>query len=156
MSSRIYAAGTACVVLALGGFVLSGAAPRVAPALPAGAIATAATIEVTPLPAPPAAAPKLVGIASWYGKHWQGRKTASGKRFDAKKLTAADRDLPLNTRVRVTNLLNGRTVEVVVNDRGPYVGDRVLDLSEAAAKRLGMIKDGLAPVRIEPIMDKAA
>ena len=156
MSSRIYAACTACVVLAFGGFVFTGSTPLATPALPSGPSANTATAEIAPIPAPPAPAPKLVGIASWYGKHWQGRKTASGKRFDAKKLTAADRDLPLNTRVRVTNLLNGRTVEVVVNDRGPYVGDRVLDLSEAAAKRLGMIKDGLAPVRIEPIMDKAA
>lgn len=154
MLFRAYPGFIAYLALALSGFALSGATPAVTRAFPP--IAAAATIEVTPLPAPPAPAPKLVGIASWYGKHWQGRKTASGKRFDAKKLTAADRDLPLNTRVRVTNLLNGRTVEVVVNDRGPYVGDRVLDLSEAAAKRLGMVKEGLAPVRIEPIMDKAA
>lgn len=94
----------------------------------------------------------LTGIASWYGEHWQGRKTASGTRFDIAKLTAAHRSLPLNTIVRVTNFLNGRSVEVLVNDRGPYVGRRVLDLSEAAAKRLDMIKKGLAPVRIETIL----
>jgi rare lipoprotein A len=155
MSFRPYAA-VAASVLALSSVVLSDSAPLATRALPARASVDAITVEIAPIPAPPERAPKLVGIASWYGKHWQGRKTASGKRFDAKKLTAADRDLPLNSRVRVTNLLNGRTVDVLVNDRGPYVGDRVLDLSEAAAKRLGMIKDGLAPVRIEPIMDKAA
>lgn len=91
------------------------------------------------------------GIASWYGKAWQGRLTASGSRFDTRLLTAAHRSLPLNTIVRVTNLLNGRSVEVVVNDRGPYVGHRVIDLSEAAAKRLDMVKKGLAPVRIETV-----
>jgi rare lipoprotein A len=89
------------------------------------------------------------GVASWYGFHWQGRKTASGTRFDTRLLTAAHRSLPLNTMVRVTNLLNGRSVEVLVNDRGPYVGHRVIDLSEAAAKQLDMVKKGLAPVRIE-------
>jgi rare lipoprotein A len=118
---------------------------------PAGASANAAATESTSAAAPAEHAPSLEGIASWYGEHWQGRKTASGTRFDVSKLTAAHRDLPLNTRVRVTNLLNGRSVEVLVNDRGPYVGKRVLDLSEAAAKRLGMIKRGLAPVRIETI-----
>jgi len=91
------------------------------------------------------------GIASWYGIHWQGRKTASGTRFDTRKLTAAHRSLPLNTIVRVTNLLNGNSVEVLINDRGPYVGKRVIDLSEAAAKRINMTKKGLVPVRIETI-----
>ena len=90
-------------------------------------------------------------MPSWYGIHWQGRKTASGVRFDVKKLTAAHRTLPLNTWVRVTNLLNGHSVEVLINDRGPYVGKRVIDLSEAAAKRINMTKKGLVPVRIETI-----
>ena len=92
------------------------------------------------------------GIASWYGDHWQGRRTASGVRFDVQKLTAAHRSLPLNTIVRVTNLLNGSSVEVTINDRGPYVGKRVIDLSEAAAKLLSMTKKGLVPVRIETIV----
>ena len=93
----------------------------------------------------------LAGIASWYGDHWQGRKTASGTRFDVKKLTAAHRTLPLNTRVRVTNLDNGKSVIVIVNDRGPYVDGRVIDLSTAAARRLGMVKKGLVPVKIEVV-----
>ena len=115
---------------------------------------TAATVqtEQESLPARKPTGRVLTGIASWYGEHWQGRKTASGARFDIAKLTAAHRSLPLNTIVRVTNLSNGRSVEVLVNDRGPYVGRRVLDLSEAAAKRLDMIKKGLAPVRIETIL----
>jgi rare lipoprotein A len=92
---------------------------------------------------------RMAGVASWYGEHWQGRKTASGKRFDVHKLTAAHRSLPLNTHVRVTNIENGKSVIVLINDRGPYVDGRVIDLSTAAARRLGMIKKGLVPVRIE-------
>jgi peptidoglycan lytic transglycosylase len=148
MSFRACAAAIAYLVLALSGFALSGSTP-LAPRAAVAASAEAATAESAPAAIPAEAAPALTGIASWYGEHWQGRKTASGTRFDVSKLTAAHRDLPLNTRVRVTNLLNGLSVEVLVNDRGPYVGERVLDLSEAAAKRLGMIKRGLAPVRIE-------
>jgi peptidoglycan lytic transglycosylase len=93
----------------------------------------------------------LTGVASWYGDHWQGRTTASGKPFDERKLTAAHRTLPLNTRVRVTNLKTGLSVEVTITDRGPYAGGRVIDLSKAAAKKLGMVKEGLVPVRIENV-----
>jgi rare lipoprotein A len=95
--------------------------------------------------------PNLIGVASWYGDEWQGRITASGKPFDDSKLTAAHRTLPLNTRVRVTNLKTGRSVEVTITDRGPYADGRVIDLSKAAAKKLGMVKDGLVPVRIESV-----
>jgi rare lipoprotein A len=97
---------------------------------------------------------RMVGVASWYGDHWQGRKTASGKRFDVHKLTAAHRSLPLNTHVRVTNTENGKSVIVLINDRGPYVDGRIIDLSTAAARRLGMIKKGVVPVEIE-IVDGA-
>lgn len=106
----------------------------------------------------PAPRDAMVGVASWYGAHWQGRKTASGTRFDVKKLTAAHRSLPLNSHVRVTNLENGQSVIVLINDRGPYVDGRVIDLSTAAARHLGMIKEGLVPVRIEmvkPMRDHA-
>lgn len=95
--------------------------------------------------------PNLIGVASWYGDEWQGRITASGKPFDDSKLTAAHRTLPLNTRVRVTNLKTGRSVEVTITDRGPYTDGRVIDLSKAAAKKLGMVKEGLVPVRIESV-----
>lgn len=95
--------------------------------------------------------PNQTGVASWYGDEWQGRITASGKPFDDNKLTAAHRTLPLNTRVRVTNLKTGRSVEVTITDRGPYADGRVIDLSKAAAKKLGMVKDGLVPVRIESV-----
>jgi rare lipoprotein A len=90
-----------------------------------------------------------VGLASWYGEAHQGRRTASGEIYDKGRLTAAHRTLPLGTRLRVTNLENGRIVRVRVNDRGPYVGGRVLDLSEAAARALGMREDGVVRVRLD-------
>jgi len=107
-----------------------------------------AAIDPTAFDAPP---PHQTGVASWYGDEWQGRITASGKPFDDSKLTAAHRTLPLNTRVRVTNLKTGRSVEVTITDRGPYIDGRVIDLSKAAAKKLGMVKEGLVPVRIESV-----
>ena len=88
------------------------------------------------------------GVASWYGRHWRGRKTASGRVFDERRLTAASLTLPLNTRARVTNLQNGRAIDVVVNDRGPYVAGRILDLSRKAARVLGMTQAGLANVAV--------
>lgn len=92
-----------------------------------------------------------VGVASWYGPHRQGRLTASGQVFDMRKMTAAHRTLPLMTRARVTNLENGKSVDVVINDRGPAIKSRVIDLSEGAAKKLGMKKQGLALVRVEAL-----
>ena len=91
----------------------------------------------------------LRGIASWYGRVHHGRRTASGVRFDMNALTAAHRTLPFGTRLRVTHVRTGRSVEVVVNDRGPYVGQRILDLSRAAAARLGVVLEGVADVRLE-------
>ncbi|MBK8896144.1 MAG: septal ring lytic transglycosylase RlpA family protein [Candidatus Competibacteraceae bacterium] len=92
-----------------------------------------------------------VGKASWYGPGFHGKKTASGVRFNQNSLTAAHRSLPLGTRARVTNLTNGRKVDVTINDRGPYIGGRVIDLSRAAATRLAMNTSGVARVRIEPM-----
>ncbi|MBK8906896.1 MAG: septal ring lytic transglycosylase RlpA family protein [Rhodospirillales bacterium] len=89
------------------------------------------------------------GSASWYGAEFEGKKTASGERFDADDMTAAHRKLPLGTKVEVTNLDNGKTVEVEINDRGPYAKGRIIDLSKAAANKLGMTQDGTAPVEIE-------
>lgn len=89
------------------------------------------------------------GVASWYGDAFQMKATASGEPFDMDKLTAAHRWLPLNTIVRVTNLRNGRSVVLRINDRGPYVRGRVLDVSRYAAQQLGMARRGVAPVRIE-------
>jgi rare lipoprotein A (peptidoglycan hydrolase) len=90
-----------------------------------------------------------VGAASWYGPGFSGRKTASGEVFDETKFTAAHKTMPLGTRARVTHLGNGKSVEVVINDRGPHTDGRMIDLSKAAAKALGMIDNGIAKVRIE-------
>lgn len=91
------------------------------------------------------------GMASWYGGSLHGGPTASGERFDKTAMTAAHRTLPMNTRVRVTSKRNGRVVEVRINDRGPYGKGRIIDLSEAAARRLDMIEAGVVPVRVEVI-----
>ena len=91
----------------------------------------------------------VTGIASWYGEPHHGRRTASGDIFDQDALTAAHPSLPFGTLVRVTNMENGRTVDVRVNDRGPTVRGRILDLSRAAAKKLGAIGAGLVKIRMQ-------
>jgi rare lipoprotein A len=93
--------------------------------------------------------PPLTGHASWYGDEFARRPTASGERYDPGKLTGAHRTLPLGSKVRVTNLLNGRSVLVTINDRGPYMRRREIDLSYGAARKLGMLRRGIARVRIE-------
>jgi rare lipoprotein A len=90
-----------------------------------------------------------VGVASWYGPPMQGQTTANGERFDMREMTAAHRSLPFGTIVRVTVLGTGRLVKVRINDRGPLVAGRVLDLSKRAAKELGVDDDGTAQVRLE-------
>ena len=91
------------------------------------------------------------GAASWYGRQFHGRKTASGETFDMNAMTAAHRSLPLNCYIRVTNKNNGKSVVVKVNDRGPFHGNRVLDLSYGAAKQLGITNAGTAKVNIERV-----
>ena len=88
------------------------------------------------------------GIASYY---WQGSQTASGEKFDKRELTAAHRTLPFGTRVRVTNLATGRSVTVRINDRGPFVAGRVIDVSQAAAEELGMVGRGVAKVKLSVV-----
>ncbi|MGO2231069.1 septal ring lytic transglycosylase RlpA family protein, partial [Psychrobacter sp.] len=92
---------------------------------------------------------KQTGLASWYGRKFHGRKTASGETFDMNGLTAAHRSLPLNCYVKVTNNTNGKSVVVKVNDRGPFHGNRVMDLSYGAAKQLGITNKGVGNVSIE-------
>ena len=89
------------------------------------------------------------GLASYYADKYQGRKTANGETFDTTRLTAAHRTLPFGTRVRVTNVVNGKSVIVRVNDRGPFVAGRVIDLSPAAAKQLDMLRAGTVRVKLE-------
>ena len=102
-------------------------------------------------PVKSAAGYRAEGVASWYGKKFHGRRTSSGETYDMFKLTAAHRTLPIPTYVRVTNLENGRQTLVRVNDRGPFHDDRVLDLSYAAAVKLGFSKRGTARVRVEAL-----
>lgn len=120
--------------------VLAGVSSIVLPA----ALALAAA-----LPVEASARGVQVGKASWYGPGFHGKKTASGKRFNQHALTAAHRSWPLGTQARVTNLKNGKKVLVTINDRGPYHGSRIIDLSRAAAQRLAMNTSGIASVRIE-------
>jgi len=99
----------------------------------------------------PAGPPTIIqiGTASWYGPGFHGHETASGETFNQYALTAAHRTLPLGTAAKVTNLATGQSVMVKINDRGPYVKGRHLDLSRAAAKQLGLTKQGIAKVKIE-------
>jgi len=109
------------------------------------AAALAATLLVASA-AVPAEARTFSGTASWYQ---MGTRTASGARYNPDGLSAAHRTLPFGTRLKVTNRRNGKSVNVVVNDRGPFAGKRVLDVSRGAARRLGMISTGTAPVQVQ-------
>src|SRR5688572_596751 len=91
------------------------------------------------------------GKASFYADKFEGSPTASGEKYRHNKLTAAHKSLPFGTKVKVTNLANDQTVEVIINDRGPYVETRVIDLSKSAAEKLGFVNQGLAEVKIEVI-----
>lgn len=103
------------------------------------------------LPPPIAARVGFVetGVASWYGHPYHGRRTSNGEIYDMEELTAAHLQLPFNTVVRVTNLTNDLSVDVRINDRGPFIKDRIVDLSRAAARQIGMIGAGTAMVRLE-------
>jgi rare lipoprotein A len=92
-----------------------------------------------------------IGIASWYGVPYDGRRASSGEVFDMRKLTAAHRTLPFDTWVEVSNLQNGKSVNVRINDRGPFVGGRIIDLSFAAAGEIDMVRSGTARVRLTVI-----
>jgi rare lipoprotein A len=121
----------------------------------AGLTAVVATLDETVRVADPVAAEAKVfqaigqGTASYYGRELAGNRTASGERFDPNGLTAAHRTLPLGTKLRVTNVANGRSVIVRVNDRGPFVGRRLIDVSLGAAREIQMIRSGTAQVRLE-------
>jgi rare lipoprotein A len=101
------------------------------------------------IPGRTAAVQPHIGEASWYGPGFNGKKTASGEIFDDSKMTAAHKTLPLGTKARVTKLTTGDSVDVEINDRGPFIPGRIIDLSKAAARALGIIGSGTAAVRIE-------
>ncbi|HUX66014.1 MAG TPA: septal ring lytic transglycosylase RlpA family protein [Terriglobales bacterium] len=137
-------------------FLILAVALVAAPAVAHTPLPVAAAEVVAPRPAapPPPARPVdplpyQVGLASWYGSYFQGRETTSGEPFNMYAMTAAHRQLPLGTRVRVTNLENRRSVVLRINDRGPVPTSRTIDVSYAAACALGFRVEGLVPVRID-------
>jgi len=122
----------------------------------AGALCGCAVSSPRSAPSPPVStlAPppsSTIGVASWYGPGFDGKRTANGEIYDQEDLTAASTTLPLGTRTLVTNLENGRRVEVRINDRGPFVKGRQIDLSHGAARALGIVNPGTARVRIDVI-----
>jgi rare lipoprotein A (peptidoglycan hydrolase) len=100
--------------------------------------------------------PAITGEASWYGPGFVGKRTASGDIFDEAKFTAAHKTIPLGSTAKVTNLKNGKSVKVEINDRGPFVEGRIIDLSPAAAKALEMVHEGTTKVKIEVLRETAA
>lgn len=139
-------------VLALYGLIATVIAPladctRPPPAPPAH-------VEVAPPPAPVATAPPVIqeyGKASFYGPEFAGKKTASGKKFVPSAMTAASKTLPLGTVATVTNVENGKSAQVVITDRGPFKKGRIIDLTPKAAAKLGMVKTGVAAVKVETV-----
>jgi rare lipoprotein A len=116
---------------------------------PAGVIALAVLALALPFGAARATVTVQEGLVSWYGEQFHDRPTASGQLFDSTAMTMAHPTLPFGTKVKVTNLRNGRSVVLTVNDRGPFVGKRIADLSQAAAATLGMLRRGIAHARLE-------
>ena len=104
---------------------------------------------------PPTTGQEQTGLASWYGPGFHGKRTANGEIYDQHELTAAHKTLPLGTRVMVTNQNTNQSIEVRINDRGPFVGKRIIDLSYAAARSIGVYEPGVAPVRVEVLMAAA-
>lgn len=122
----------------------------------ASLVPVAADQRPFPHPRPKALAPlrtlspayRTTGVASWYGPGFHGRRTASGEVFDMNAMTAAHRTLPFGTQVLVTNLANNTSLNLIINDRGPFVGKRIIDVSREAAEQLGFLDDGLTQVRV--------
>jgi rare lipoprotein A len=149
-------AAAIAMALSIGGVSL----PSVALAQAATAPAAAASSKPAELAAAPAPAPKaaagdaMSGTAAWYGRKFSGRKTASGQRFNAAALTAAHPSLAFGSKVKVTNTKNKRSVVVVINDRGPSTPGRIIDVTQAAAQRLGFVRAGTAEVTLEVVGKK--
>ena len=123
---------------------------------PAPAAAPAAKVEEKKAIAATATGDVTTGKATWYGEKFDGHKTASGERFNASALTAASRTLPFGTLVRVTNVKTRKSVTVRINDRGPRQADRIIDLTRAAAARLGMLRRGVADVELKVVGQSTA
>ena len=116
----------------------------------------AAQVQPQPQPARRPRQPRLgrgqIGVASWYGRAFAGKRTASGERFDPNALTAAHRTLPLGSTAKVTDIASGHSVQVRINDRGPFRRGRIIDLSRQAAIRLDMTHDGVTAVRVQLVL----
>ncbi len=160
LASMRKGATTAAVTAVLAGLLATG--PSHAVAADASRIDAVATTIATLEAEPPITLPVPTqdeilqqfeaigsGEASYYGKELAGNRTASGERFNPHGLTAAHRTLPLGTKLRVTNIANGRSVIVRINDRGPFVGNRLIDVSLGAAREINMVRSGKAQVRLE-------
>ena len=140
--------------IALGGALLAVSACTSAEGTSTGTplVMNSRPVATAPVPRPEdraAVAQVFQGKASWYGAKFQGRPTASGEPFDMNGMTAAHRTLPFGTKVRVINPSNGRSVVVRVNDRGPFSGGRIIDLSRRAAEEIGLKNRGVGPVKLE-------
>jgi rare lipoprotein A len=160
--ARVFALGAGCLALAncTTDNVASTTGHKHAAAVSSRVLATGETAPTNTIRKPAAASASertvpanikysAVGLASWYGEDFHGRPTANGETFNMNSLSAAHPSLPLPCNVRVTNLLNHRSIVVRVNDRGPYVGGRVIDVSAKTAKMLGFYDDGLSKVKVE-------
>ena len=149
---KVRAAATAAMAITLSMLFCSGA-PRYSQSIAADTNRSANDRRPAPDVGSPAGGEKSryfqTGTATYYSNKFHGRKTASGERYNRYKFTAAHRTLPFGTMVRVTRLNNGKTVTVRINDRGPIRGNRIIDLSRAAAKAIDMISAGVVPVGIE-------
>lgn len=153
-AANMIALGLWAALLPLSGLAASSNADEAASdSFVTGASEASATEDAAPFSSGVTARPISGGSASYYAAKFQGRPTASGERFDNNDLTAAHKSLPFGTLVRVINPSNGQSVVVRINDRGPFVAGRVIDVSRAAAEKLGLIARGHAPVELELIED---
>ena len=140
------------MIVVTGAIAMAGCAPTVTEdALDPGVSEGSPDASESPDPCPDVADYDEQGVASWYGKSHHGRQTASGETFDMNKLTASHRSLPFGTDITVTNLSNGRSVTLIVNDRGPYGRGRLLDVSRRAARDLGFLDEGVTRVRVTSV-----
>ncbi len=114
---------------------------------------TQSGLELRTAPLAPSHPFHEIGVASWYGEPYHGRRTANGEVYDMNQMTAAHRTLPLPTYVRVTNLENARSVILRVNDRGPFIDGRIIDVSYGAAQLLGFVRQGLVRVQVDEVVD---
>ena len=146
MSIRFLAAASASLAIALSPLVQAQTTPAAAPSVPA---APAPAPAVTPEKS--ASANSSEGKVAHYGKNFNGRKTASGERFDSSAMTMAHRTLPFGTMVKVTNIKNNMSVVVRVNDRGPSTPDRIGDLTSGAARKIRMIRSGVTDAKLEVV-----